>query len=285
MSCSVCKKQLPSDDNSIDCHGCKKTYHFDCSGVKKSTHLAKSAEKKANWRCTSCRGGKPSQHPDQPLFSSEAQFEEFKQEIRDEIKRELREGLKIFKEELINEVKSLKEKIKVLEEKVDDYADQIVRLEQYGRNKNIEIDNVEKFDNEVLEEVVTKLASAIKIDITEKDIDVVHRLPSRKNSEAPPKIIVQFTSRRKRDEFIAARSQTAPVTSESIVGGKNKARIYINENLTRYYKDLLWRAKQRAKEAGYQHIWFKYSKVLVRKSDTSQEVIRIFNFSDLDKIK
>jgi hypothetical protein len=63
-----------------------------------------------------------------------------------------------------------------------------------------------------VEDIVLKLAGYMKIELTREEIDAAHRLPQRKNT-GPAKIIVQLTSRKKRDEFVRARSQAAPITS------------------------------------------------------------------------
>jgi hypothetical protein len=219
------------------------------------------------------------------VFTFDARaLEEFKNDIRAEIRNELREGLNTIKEELVGEIKALKNKVKILEENVEDLSGQLIRLEQYGRNKNIEVDNVEFIEGEVVEDIVIKLAKVLKIELSDRDIEAAHRLPSRKSTNSP-KIIVQFASRKKRNEFVAARSQLAPVKSNHLVGGKSKERIYLNENLTRYYKELLWRSKVRQKEVGYKFVWFKFNKVFARKSETSNEIIRISSFADIEKIK
>ena len=158
------------------------------------------------------------------------------------------------------------------------------RLDQSDRNKNVEIDNVELLEGEKTEDVVMKIAKAIKINLDIQDIEAVRRLPVRKSSAAPPRIIVQFSSSKKRDEFIAARSQLAHYTSGRIVGGKSKDRVYINENLTAFNRELLWKTKQKGKAEGFKFIWFKFGKVLAKKNENSPGVIHISTFADIDKL-
>jgi hypothetical protein len=270
--------------------------HYVCSGVQKSSYLAKSKDLKLKWRCVPCKEKlkltpPPPQPQPTPTPFNFTSLEVWKNEIREEVKKEVRDGLNAIKAELLGEIIELKTSVNSLSATVSqnviaisELSDRLNRLEQYGRNRNVEIENVELLDGEKVEDIVVKVAGCINIELSPKDIEAAHRLPARKTSTAPPRIIVQFSSRKKRDEFIAARSQVAPITSQRLVGGKSSDRIYVNENLTRYYSELLWRAKQKGKAEGYKFVWYKYGKVLAKKSETSQSVIRISTPSDIDKI-
>jgi ribosome-binding protein aMBF1 (putative translation factor) len=287
MPCGICSDKLPADGDFVTCYGCSLDLHYTCSGLQKSTHIGKSKDAKKKWRCVSCREkGKstpPAQkNPEQSPFTFD--MESLKREIRNEIRNGIREGLATIKEELTGEIKLLKKKVQVLEENVVDLTSQLTRLEQYGRNRNIEIDNVELIEGEIVEDIVLKVAQVLHIDLASSEIDAAHRLPSRKTTQ-PPKIIVQFVSRKKRDEFMSARRQLAIVNSQRIVNGNSKDRIYINDNLTQFYKELLWRTKNKAKELGYKFVWFKFEKVLVRKNETDRDILRICSFADIDKIE
>ena len=60
--------------------------------------------------------------------------------------------------------------------------------------------------------------------------------------------------------------------------------IYVNENLTRARKNLLWKAKQRAKANGFKYVWTHNGRINVRLSKDN-EAILISNEKDLDLIK
>lgn len=57
----------------------------------------------------------------------------------------------------------------------------------------------------------------------------------------------------------------------------------INDALTAYYKDQLWKARERGKDKGYKFIWTKNSKILVKK-DENPRVLKIDIEKDLNKI-
>ncbi|KAE8744657.1 hypothetical protein FOCC_FOCC008718 [Frankliniella occidentalis] len=54
--------------------------------------------------------------------------------------------------------------------------------------------------------------------------------------------------------------------------------VYINEHLTPFMKDLLWKTKTAAREAGHTMTWYKNNKKLVKKD---KKIITIKNESDI----
>lgn len=98
-------------------------------------------------------------------------------------------------------------------------------LDQYSRNKNLELDNVEQYEGENVEEIVIKTAHLLNFNINKDDIDAAHRIPSRK-VDRPNKIIVQLISRKKRDLFIDKKRVT--ITNDQLTGSGNNNRIFIN---------------------------------------------------------
>ena len=45
-------------------------------------------------------------------------------------------------------------------------------------------------------------------------------------------------------------------------------KLYVDKNLTRARKYLLWRTKQMAKQNNYKYVWTKNSRIFVRKDDS-----------------
>ena len=52
--------------------------------------------------------------------------------------------------------------------------------EQYNRNRNIEISGVEAQKDEDLKKFMDNIAEKINVQYNESDIDIIHRLPSRR---------------------------------------------------------------------------------------------------------
>lgn len=71
------------------------------------------------------------------------------------------------------------------------------------------------------------------------------------------------------------------LTNDDIYKNGNNNRIYINENLTKEKKDLLYITKQKMKTK-FKYIWVQNSKILIR-SEGDGKIIHIRNENDLNR--
>jgi hypothetical protein len=139
-----------------------------------------------------------------------------------------------------------------------------------------------ELDNENVTSIAAKVIQLINVQLCADDIEVAHRVPSR-NKDNPSPIIVQFLRRKKRDEIISNRRNTVLTNSELLNDNRLSGRVFVNESLSPFFKELLWKTKMIGRERDYKRIWYKNARVLVRKTDGSQ-VIVINDFADLDKM-
>lgn len=158
-------------------------------------------------------------------------------------------------------------------------TDKINFIEQYSRNINIEVHGINEVQNEDCKELVLNLAKTLEIQVTESDVDVAHRLSSV-NKKQPRPIIAQFSSRTKRDLMLHKKKLV--ITDSSVPGTSIGTTIYINENISPYYKNLYKLTRNQAKISNFQFVWFKDSKLLIRKNSNSR-VHRINSEDDINK--
>ncbi|XP_040074801.1 uncharacterized protein LOC115318762, partial [Ixodes scapularis] len=131
-------------------------------------------------------------------------------------------------------IKGLEQKVNQLEEKLTQRDEEIWALrkavdiaEQYSRRQNIEIHGVTQQPNESLLEVINVIATKLGVaQLAATDVEAAHILRAKEGRPAP--ILVRFTERRTRDVWAKKR---VSLRSENI---------YINENLTRAIKNVLW---------------------------------------------
>lgn len=178
-----------------------------------------------------------------------------------------------------------------LEQQVKSREEEIVKLqrrmrdtEQYARNRNVEISGVEVQKNEDLKKVMGKIAESINVPYSEQDIDVIHRLPSRRG-DAPPKIVAQFVSRTIRNRWLKQKNHGGHLWSSALVpNGTGQTRVYLNTHLTPEWQRLLWLAKQKGRPSGYMVIWFQDSKIIAKKSTADTRAVYIYGDEDLEKL-
>lgn len=65
----------------------------------------------------------------------------------------------------------------------------------------------------------------------------------------------------------------------------NRKRIYLNENMTAYYKNLFWKVKTFARERNFKYVWYRNGKIMMRKDNDTAEVIHINGEEDLLKLQ
>ena len=201
----------------------------------------------------------------------------------------LTEEFKKIKEEFMSETRELKESVRILKlqmiEKdviIDSLVSQVNHLDQYGRHNNFELSNIQEVEGENVESIVLKVATALGIELVASDIEAAHRIPPRTATTKPARVIVRLLSRKKRDLFLAKRKE---VITNQHIGLQSTQRIYVNDNLAPFYRELLWKSKIKAKEQDFKFVWFKNGKILVRKNENTRQALVINSFGDLDKIQ
>jgi hypothetical protein len=217
------------------------------------------------------------------LLDIRSEFRDYFKEITEEL-RFIKEDLGNKVKELINSVDTLKKENAEKDRLIEALSRQVNDIDQYSRNRNIEVVNVEEVPEEVVEDLIIKLADTLGVPLVSADIEAAHRLPVR-NRGTIPRIIVQLASRKKRDQLLLKKKTV--VTSNFLTGASGhtgEKRVFINENLNFFYKDLLWRAKEKAKETGFKFVWTRRGKIFARKDEISA-VIRVNSHADLDKLE
>lgn len=175
---------------------------------------------------------------------------------------------------------SLTSECALLRDKVTENELRITQLEQYSRNKNIEIKGVPTTQNEKLESVLAAIGNAVDEPVSESDIEVCHRVPTRDASRH--NIVVQFHNRSKRNALLEKARKKRVTTAD--IGHQDRQPIYINEHLCPTLKVLLGKTVAKKNEKNWRFCWTKEGKIFARKNESSR-VLRVTKLSDLDKIE
>lgn len=314
--CARCQTDIKSED-FVPCSECQGKFHFDCS-VPEQNYKKLSAVKKKAWKCNNCsqlpQFTKATRSQSSSLNEEdEADDKPLKSEVRDiktilgtimnkldnmdQIKSEIIElkkntkfisdqydSIRVQLTENNNIINDMDRTVKALEksnvekdEKIKDLSYKIVKMEQYSRQKNIEICDFPQTTNENCKEIIMNIAKELKINLQEEDIEDAHRVPSN-NKNKPPPIIIHFLSKTFQEQFVARKNVIM------FKGTANEKKIYINEHISPYYKQLLMMVKHAARETNYKFVWFRKDKIYARKTENSKPVI-IENERDLQKLK
>ena len=183
-------------------------------------------------------------------------------------------------------------KIDSLEKRVFDLELQIEDIEQYGRRNSlrIRISGIQETASENVKEKVSELINdtlQVTPKVMDQHIDRVHRVGKRGTGKTRA-ILVKFCCYGTRDLVIRSRGKLKNVNygskqdenSASDVSG-TKERIYINEDLTKYRADLLFRAREFKREKKIEDCWSWDGKILIK--NKVSKVILIRTVEDLEK--
>ncbi|KAL4718540.1 hypothetical protein ACJJTC_018032 [Scirpophaga incertulas] len=199
---------------------------------------------------------------------------------------------------LMAEHKQSKDRINKLEKIVENTINKYVNLEKHNRaleqrmqeneqsarKNNIEIVGIEQLPDENILDIVFKIGN--KMEVGTADIQTARR--TRTTGNKLSSILVEFknTGIASRDNWLSHRNNLSNVTSQDITGGSMKNKIFVNEDLTKPTKTLLWNTKKQLKDE-YKFIWVHNGKILVKKAegDRSKWVRNESDISELLKNK
>lgn len=166
-----------------------------------------------------------------------------------------------------------------LKVQVSEMRQEIIQLKQYSRRNNLEIKGVPPTAEESLPQIMLTLADCLKTDLSVKDIDAIHRVPTKDKNK--PNIVVKFISRERRDQFMLKAKKQRLTTS--VLGLGSSEPIYVNDHLCTENKVLLGKAIQAKRDKNWKFAWVTEGKILMRKTENSR-VLRIMSEEDLEKV-
>ena len=172
---------------------------------------------------------------------------------------------------------ALNTRLSELTENVDKISNAICDLEQYSYSYNVKLIGIpESGRKESAIETSTVCANLFKeigADITIQDIDIAHRVPTRKRSSPRP-IICKFTRRIAREKVMEKRRDICKVsmTKIGLSGNSLLTEARILDHLTPKNQQLLSDTKVFQTTYGYRFCWTKNGIVFLRKTENSQPI-------------
>ncbi|KAL4720002.1 hypothetical protein ACJJTC_002382 [Scirpophaga incertulas] len=155
------------------------------------------------------------------------------------------------------------------------------KTEQWARLNNVEIKGVPSKKNENLFSILERMTKATDFAFSKLQVNYIARVPTHNSKNKH--IVVSFINRYVKEEFVSAARSKKYITLADLDLGDSSTRVFVNDHLTAENKKLLNTVKSVAKEKNFAYVWVKYSKIHVRKNDTSPVMV-IAKESDLNRI-
>ncbi|KAG8251035.1 hypothetical protein J6590_108489 [Homalodisca vitripennis] len=296
MACGKCKQLISNRKEVIKCEKCAKEFHVACCRVRTVAKLEGMTEKQIEeWRCEDCK-------PEVPAVTRPGLEDTAAMSILKSIQQEMLKNSKENKESFValeitlknisttldgvqtklttleKENADLKVKCKelynknaLLDKKVGSMQNEINEIQQYSRNRNIEVRGIPYSRNEDIYNVVRMVAQALGVNHANEDISIAHRLSRPTKNVLAPGIVIQFVSRYTRAVWLSAAKRKKIETTD-LSPTLKQAPVYVNEHLTAHNRQLLGHAKTLVKEKKLAYAWVSDGKILVRKTADSQAV-------------
>lgn len=199
---------------------------------------------------------------------------------------------KEFREKTLQELGKLSRKLAEISSKADNMAAAIDDLQKnsFQYVKIVGIPNLQEDHKsaEATAELCVKFFHAIgATGVTANDIDIAHRVSTRRSDghHAKP-IVCKFVRRLAREEVMKRRRDISKVNPATLGLSPefNMDDIRIYEHLTPNLQQLLFEANKLKTSHHFQFIWVKNLDILARKTSSSQ-VFKLKCIADLDRLK
>jgi len=180
--------------------------------------------------------------------------------------------------EIIKENKELKAKIAKLEKKADD-------TDKYLRRNNVVVSGIPYHVGENAMEVAMSAGELVGVQLSPQDIDIAHRLRSRKEPKAkdrkfPPPFVIKLVHRHKKIELIKQAKQIKP-TAESM-GGPKKTKVFYNEHLIQANQEIVTAARKIGKRIS---VWTWNGEVFCQGKEEGCSILKLDSMKDVNDLK
>lgn len=194
-------------------------------------------------------------------------------------------SLKKINIDFLTTIQELKVENAELKLRVNNLESKLNWREQKEVENDIEIVGVPKVENGNAEECVQRvLSEALNITVAADDIKKCYVKRIKTSDSTFGNIVcAKLSSLDVKMKIMSGKKSSKEKLNASIFGGDKKNNIYINDCFTKYTRDLFMSAKRIKIEKKFKYLWFKNSKILLRKVDNG-EVSVIRSFNDLNTI-
>ncbi|KAK5639485.1 hypothetical protein RI129_011977 [Pyrocoelia pectoralis] len=198
-----------------------------------------------------------------------------------------------FKQELHEnkqEVQELKNELKNQKTENSNLKNEIISLQNYSRRDNIVIQGINVTPNEAVSAIFNEMSAAIGSTLKFENLSTAHRIPSRANGAIKP-IVVKFIKAEDKIQWLS-KFKTASLQEPQYPGISTKrinknlpeGRVQVHQQLAPGFAALLARTKRLARDKGYRFIWVREDKILVKRDESSMNIIVIRSDQDVNKL-
>ena len=177
---------------------------------------------------------------------------------------------------LLNENKNLRNKMRTLQSRMIDLERSVTSTQQNSRKNNLELDGIpDSISQELLIPTVSKIFNNLGVKCEESDIEVAHRLPTKKR----PQPVIIRSKRNILGEVVKKRKNLSQAVNGIF---PPNTKIYANDNLSPYMRTLAYNCRLLKNAEEISDCWT--SNGVLKVKTLSDDVIKIGHEVDVFKI-
>ncbi|KAL4096900.1 hypothetical protein QTP88_021775 [Uroleucon formosanum] len=270
--------------DNLNCSKCNAIQHFGCAALRESAFRKMSKTAKQNWCCGKCKSNEPCFNPQASKTASIPKHTDTNI-VNNETIKNLVESVNFMSDkfdnfckqlqELVTTINSIKAENSFLKEKNCKLKNEVALLdrrmnvfEQKAIEKFVEIVGVPEVNNEDCVKTVESIAAAVRANISVSKAFRVHS----KFTNRSRKIVAELLSTQNKKTMMD-NVKKSKLTGKVVNSNWNDENIYINDSLTQFNKNLLFKTRAFSRDKGYKFVWFRDSKIFIKKNENSKAVI------------
>lgn len=172
---------------------------------------------------------------------------------------------------------------KVLEDAIAELQCQLADRDQEMFGNDVQVSGIPETPAEHVLHLVQLVGTKMGVQIDERDVVTAARMGARREGDQPRPLVIRLARRATRDDLLAAaRVRRGATTADLELPGPPR-RFYVNERLTRLNRQLLGKARERARETGWKYVWTRDGRVRARRADGEPQH-QIRTEADIDRV-
>jgi len=176
--------------------------------------------------------------------------------------------------EILSEMKLMREENQVLKEQNKKFNNEITilgnrinLLEQKALANFIEVMCVPEIQDEICMDTANLILKKLGF---EKSASKTFRVQS-KVAKGPRKLVVELSTGQNSNNIVSSTRKQKP-RGNTIHDKWGNEALYVNNFLTLYNRNLFFKSKAFAREAGFKYVWFKDSKIFIKKTENHKAI-------------